>query len=76
MASDFRGVTGLTLTPVQDLPKERVPVRTDLKIAMINAAARIAAAKIEGLGDQYNTKFDFFKTEFERISQTIEQKGW
>lgn len=64
------------ITPVKDLATTGMPPRTEVQVAMINAAAKIAAAKVAVIGDEYNRNHDFFKTEFERISQTIEQKGW
>ena len=64
------------LKPIKDLMKDRMPPRTEVKIAMINAAAKIAAAKVAVIGDEYNRNHDFFKNEFERISKVIYDQGW
>lgn len=64
------------LKPIKDLMKDRMPPRTEVQAAMINAAAKIAAAKVAVIGDEYNRNYDFFKAEFERISKVIYDQGW
>lgn len=61
---------------LKDMAMSRMPPQADVQVAMINAAAKLAAAKIEAIGEDYNARNDFFSTEFERISKVIQEQGW
>lgn len=61
---------------LKDMAMSRMPPQADVQVAMINAAAKLAAAKVEAIGEHYNVRHDFFSTEFERISKVIREQGW
>ncbi|MDI6634341.1 hypothetical protein [Pantoea dispersa] len=45
----------------------------EVQVALINAASSMAAAKISGIyiKDSVNSKYDFFKIEYERICDAL-----
>ncbi|QOV59879.1 hypothetical protein AMN10_06880 [Klebsiella variicola] len=47
-----------------DLPVE-------VQVALINAATRMASAKIETIGRNYNERKDFFKVEYQLICDAL-----
>lgn len=43
----------------------------EVQVALINAASNMATAKIAETGRNYNTRYDFFEIEYERICNSL-----
>ncbi len=43
----------------------------EVQVALINAAEKIASAKIQAIGSNYNDKKDWFKTEYQKICDAL-----
>lgn len=43
----------------------------DVQVALINAATKMATAKIQSQGSRYNQDLDFFKREYQKICDAL-----
>lgn len=43
----------------------------EVQVALINAAEKMASAKIQAIGSKYNDKKDWFKTEYQKICDAL-----